>query len=382
MGRREGSLRARGPFLQLDYYFKGERLRPTTHYLATNKAQRAEAERLLATINLEIARGTHNPATYFPDYPKAKKYRRGSHIRIKDALRTWLMDAHKRLAKSTLRDYESGVYHYLIPTFGDLYLSELDPALLRQFIAGLTISNQRINNVLIPLRCVCDNAFADELIDRNPFERIRGLPREDSEVDPFTRSEVESILRVCEGQVLNILTFGFFTGLRTSELIGLRWKDVSSDNTSIYVRHTRTRTETRNRTKTSAGVRQVKLLPHAKSALKRQQAFTIGKDYVFDNPRTGEPWKHDGPLRKTAWIPALVRAGTRYRKPYAMRHTYASMLLSAGESPMWVAQQMGHKDWGMIRKVYGRWIPDSAEAAGEKIARLWSQDGPKTVLSG
>lgn len=293
-----------------------------------------------------------------------------------------MQQARKRLARSTLRDYESGIYHHLIPAFGELRLSDLDAARIRQFISGLAISNQRINNVLIPLRGICDDAFADELIDRNPFERIGGLPREDKEVDPFTREEIEAILNACEGQVLNLLTFGFFTGLRTSELIALRWKDVSSDSASIYVHHTRTRVETRDRTKTSAGVRQVKLLPHARTALQRQRAFTHGQDYVFANPRTGEPWKHDGPVRKTAWIPALVRAGVRYRKPYAMRHTYASLLLSAGESPMWVAQQMGHKDWGMIRKVYGRWIPDAAEAAGEKIARLWSQDGQPTALSG
>lgn len=39
--------------------------------------------------------------------------------------------------------------------------------------------------------------------------------------------------------------------------------------------------------------------------------------------------------------------------------SFASMLLSRGENPLWVAQQMGHEDWSMIIKVYGRWIPQS-----------------------
>ncbi|WP_231990347.1 hypothetical protein [Nitrosomonas ureae] len=47
----------------------------------------------------------------------------------------------------------------------------------------------------------------------------------------------------------------------------------------------------------------------------------------------------------------------KYRTPYQTRHTFASMMLSSGEHYMWVAHQMGHKDWGMIIKVYGRWIP-------------------------
>jgi len=73
--------------------------------------------------------------------------------------------------------------------------------------------------------------------------------------------------------------------------------------------------------------------------------------------RTGEPWKNDQAIRKIIWMPALNRAGLKYRNPYQTRHIFASTLLSRGENPLWVAQQMGHKDWGQIRKVYGRWIP-------------------------
>ncbi|MNL56650.1 hypothetical protein D3C87_1801600 [compost metagenome] len=49
-----------------------------------------------------------------------------------------------------------------------------------------------------------------------------------------------------------------------------------------------------------------------------------------------------------------------------MRHTFASMMLSAGEHPMWVAQQMGHKDWAMIIRVYGKWMPSADPRAGSK----------------
>jgi integrase len=68
------------------------------------------------------------------------------------------------------------------------------------------------------------------------------------------------------------------------------------------------------------------------------------------------------------------RAGVRYRNPYQTRHTCASTLLSAGENPMWVAQQMGHADWAMIRKVYGRWIPEVDPGTGEKIAARIDRD--------
>lgn len=53
------------------------------------------------------------------------------------------------------------------------------------------------------------------------------------------------------------------------------------------------------------------------------------------------------------WQSVLRKAGVRYRNFYQTRHTYASLLLSAGENPMGMASQMGHADWGMIRKGSG-----------------------------
>lgn len=51
--------------------------------------------------------------------------------------------------------------------------------------------------------------------------------------------------------------------------------------------------------------------------------------------------------------------------------TYASTLLSAGKNPVWVASTMGHKNWAMIIKAHGRWIPSVAPDAGHKVVALW-----------
>lgn len=124
-------------------------------------------------------------------------------------------------------------------------------------------------------------------------------------------------------------------------------------------------------TKTAAGRRSVKLLRPALEALTAQKAHTFLADAeVFQNPRTLERWAGDQPIRKTMWHPAMKKAGVRYRRPYQTRHTYASMMLSAGEHPMWVAKQMGHSDWTMIARVYGRWIPTAEDDSGRR-AENW-----------
>lgn len=97
------------------------------------------------------------------------------------------------------------------------------------------------------------------------------------------------------------------------------------------------------------------LQPQAREALLSQQTYTSKNgEIVFHDSRTGEPWKNDQAIRKIIWMSALKKAGLKCRNPYQTHHTFASTLLSRGENPLWVAQQMGHKDWGQIRKVYGR----------------------------
>jgi hypothetical protein len=106
--------------------------------------------------------------------------------------------------------------------------------------------------------------------------------------------------------------------------------------------------------------------------LEAQKQFTYEANRtIFENPRTGARWSGDLVVRG-AWKRAVSAAGVRYRRPYQTRHTYASMMLTAGESPMWVAQQMGHKDWTMIARVYGRWIKDAMPLAGAKAVKMFA----------
>jgi len=73
-----------------------------------------------------------------------------------------------------------------------------------------------------------------------------------------------------------------------------------------------------------------------------------------------------------------IKNGELTYTPYQTRHTYASTMLSLGENPAWIASQMGHADWGMIRKRYARWIPQIDSSAGEKVMKHlvtnWSQN--------
>lgn len=163
--------------------------------------------------------------------------------------------------------------------------------------------------------------------------------------------------------------------MRTSELVALDWGDIDWIRNEVHVSRAMTQDAKGKAevTKTISGKRSIKLLGPALDALTAQKTFTfLAGLEVFQNPRTSERWTGDQPIRKTLWTHALKKAGVRYRRPYQTRHTYASMMLSAGEHPMWVSKQMGHGDWTMIARVYGRWMPNADIYAGAKAERLWA----------
>lgn len=382
MGRGQGGVRARGQSIVLDFYYQGMRCRETVK-LEPTKANVLHVERWKGQILREIALGLFDYAKHFPESTLARRFSKTTRKTVSQALDEFLQAGRRTLEASTWRNYRSAVEHHLKPAFGRILLQDLTTANIKAWIGGLEsrISNKRINNVLIPLRSIFDDAFGDELIDRNPTARIKNLTVRQEDPEPFTPAERSAILKELPDQAANLVEFALWTGLRTSELIALEWGDIDWGLGVVRVRRAWVE-KAAKQTKTTSGMRDVMLLPAAVDALQRQKSFTfLAGGRVFHNPRTNTPWETDAQIRKTAWTPALRRAGVAYRNPYQTRHTYASTLLTAGEDPMWVAQQMGHKDWGMIRKRYGRWIPEVDNSAGSKVMALWSQVGHKVVVS-
>lgn len=85
--------------------------------------------------------------------------------------------------------------------------------------------------------------------------------------------------------------------------------------------------------------------------------------------------KHGQAINLYATVPGcqlLKRAGLRYRNPYQTRHSYASILLTAGEDSAWISTQMGHADLGIIFRVYAKWIKSKGDKAGEKAVTMFA----------
>ena len=67
------------------------------------------------------------------------------------------------------------------------------------------------------------------------------------------------------------------------------------------------------------------------------------------------------------WEPVLKRLGVRYRPPYLMGHTFATLAISAGENINWVARMLGHKSPVVTLEKYNRFVPNLTRTDGKAL---------------
>ena len=249
------------------------------------------------------------------------------------------------------------------------------------------MSQKTIGNKLSPLRHCYQFAVDVDGFNNNPFALHPKNPKpkryesedvdliEEDNIDPFSKEEIQAILAACKfKQHRNLILFGFNTGMRISELMGLEWKQIDFIKKELKVDRKRTTgAKKATKPKTAASRRDVDLNSLAMSAINSQKQFTYleGKE-VFHNPRQMRRWDSDAEIRQRMWGTILKRAGVRYRPPGQMRHTWASTALSTGEDSYYVAARMGHTNPEFTMRVYQRFIETVQIDSGSKLEAYFS----------
>lgn len=367
--------------ITIDFIYRGIRCRETFK-LSPTAANLKRVSQHRAVILEAIAHGTFNYSVTFPQSKNRFKFAerpQSAGLLIEDYLERWIAGKKKQLKSSTWDGYNKIVTMLNASDIGRVLLPELKRSHVRAWCNQQECGNKWLANVQSVLRSALQDALDDDLLETNPlngwkYENADAIKPQD-DVDPFTTDERESILNACrDPQHRNLFEFAFWTGLRTSELIALTWEDIDWRRGEARISKARTQAaEEAETTKTRAGIRDVKLLAPALAALKRQKAITfLEGGVIFRDPRNGQPWTGDEPIRQGPWKTALKKAGIRYRRPYQTRHTYASMMLTAGEPLGWVANQMGHRDLSMLARIYARWIKSATPDVGNKAVAMFS----------
>lgn len=389
MGYRKPGVEKRPSSIRLRFTWEGRARWPTLMLngvpMPPTPANLRYAERLAAEIGERIRLGTFSFAEYFPAGGDS-----GEELTVARQLDGWL--ATERVEASTRAGYESAIKFWKTAIVEGLALGArpLRATKHSHILAALAtkpkLSGKTVNNYVSVGRKAIALAVRDGAIADNPFDGVERAAWQKDPPDPFTPDEREAIIdwmhRKAPAPVANLVQFWFWTGLRTSEIAGLRWPSVDLRSGAFEVHEALVRGAAKERTKTARS-RMVLLSPEARAALERQAAHTrLANEHVFLDPRYGTPWTEERAFRRSFWTPCLKQLGIRYRRPYQMRHTYATAMLMAPQgmmNPAFCARQLGHSV-KVFLDTYSRWIDGVADAA--EMAKLSAPSSPAVTRSG
>lgn len=267
------------------------------------------------------------------------------------------LEAHRTDRRENTHHEYLGIFKQrVIPVFGFMPLSKIVQTDLLAWQGQLKdsgISPKRVHNIRMVFQGIMNDAAADGLIPKSPFHGMRGVKQKSADVYPFTLDEAKYIIENAEGWYRNFLTLAFFTGMRTGEMMALRWTDINFVSNKIRIERS-VRAGITSDPKTSSSIRTIDMLPPVAKALRDQFKETgLKGEAIFVNTH-GESFSDAGSIRKTYWNPLIKRLKLTARDQYQTRHTFATMMISRGEDILWVSKMLGHKDASITLKFYAK----------------------------
>jgi integrase len=348
-----------------------------------NFDRKRDADAYHATVAVDVRRGLHVPDS--------------QSILVAEAARLWL-ESTSRLERSTRAQYRQHVDLHIAPLLGAVKLSQLTVPMVRAFEDKLAAdrSPAMVRKILTSLGSILADAQERGLVAQNVVRGLRsGRRGKDANrrrngklkvgVDIPTPDEIRAIIAQLDQNARwrPLLLTAIFTGLRASELRGLRWSDVNLKRGELHVRQRADRYNKIGLPKSDAGERAVPLAPMSINALRAWKlACPKGDlDLVFPNGKGAvEDYSN---IIKRGLRPIEIAAGVvtkagkaKYPGLHALRHFYASWCINRRidgglELPLKVVQaRLGHTSIQMTADRYGHLFPstdDGAElAAAEK----------------
>jgi integrase len=274
---------------------------------------------------------------------------------------------------ATILCYRTVFKCHLLPEFGPRELGTIRRSdIADHFDAmrskGTTV--QTINRTLRAMKAVLFFALERELVERNVMQRFRpfegGKGERHVSRGAFSESEIQAIMGASRPQDRVLIGLLCFTGLRPGEAYALDWSAVDLEAGCLRVlRSWDHRGSKFVEPKTAAGVRVVPLSGWLVSELGAHKARAGGTGLVFGNAN-GKPM-NPANVRRDIWIPLKKRAGVRSLDLYSLRHTFASLGRTAGESAFNVSRMMGHSRSTLVDQVYAHSMQSGMASVAENV---------------
>jgi len=297
------------------------------------------------------------------------------------------------MASSTRERYEGVIRNYLYPAFANSCLRDLTTLEIQRYFSGTTLSTlgqESKDKIRDVLSSILRSTVGYGLLVKNPVEGVR-LPtskRGKRKAKPhITPEQFEQLVNEIPEPYSTMVFVAVYTGLRVSELIGLRWEDVHADSITIDERYCRgdwgePKSDCSNATigvdgsviERIEGLKSLTVIVRAGRAKRRYKAVKSAhpKDLVFQSVKDGKPMRDNNVLVRFI-KPAARKLGIEFVNWRSLRTSYATWLIEAGANPKDVQGQMRHSRIATTMDIYAQFVPESQQRAISKMSAMVQQ---------
>ncbi|MFZ1187768.1 MAG: tyrosine-type recombinase/integrase [Pseudolabrys sp.] len=342
--------------------------------------RKKDADDCHAAIKVDVGKGVHTAHS--------------KSLSIAQAAENWIkyVELEKR-ERTTVVQYRNHVDNHINPRLGRERLAKLTTPRIQAFRDELlaALSRAQAKKVLTSLKSLLKDAQRRGHVAQNVAVSVsikrdnRDKARLKVGVDIPTPDEIKRIIHAATGRMRRLLIVAIFTGLRSSELRGLRWDDVDLEAKELHVRQRADRYNEMGKPKSEAGERVIPLGPMVVNTLREWRLACPRGELGLALPNAmGKIWNHAGIVR--AMCRTMVAAGVvdaegeaKYTGLHSLRHFYASWCINRKadgglELPAKSVQaRMGHSSIVITMDTYGHLFPntdDGSELAEAEKALL------------
>ncbi|MCD5401646.1 site-specific integrase [candidate division NPL-UPA2 bacterium] len=309
---------------------------------------------------------------------------------VADILNTWIGEAKIKgeIRHNTLERYEAIIRNHLIPNFGSIKLNKLEPQHIRKYYilaaesgnlvkAKKQLSTSTITQHHVVLKNALDIAVTDKIISHNPAQGLRPKYKATCfSKTPLTATDLNKLLERIKDSVIFLPTYiAAHTGMRLSEVLGLKWADINTKDNYIQIRQAlhwkKDGTWYLDKPKSRKSSRVIDI---------EKEDITVLENYRVEQLQTpSEAFglvcvKTDGSPMKTSTVASRFRrfAGLLGLNAsfHTLRHTHATLLLGAGIPIPIVSERLGHDKSAFTMDRYIHFLPSMQKEASKTFKDL------------
>jgi integrase len=293
-----------------------------------------------------------------------------SHYRLKELVG----ENQGRKAFSTRAGYECYLKVWILPRWEDHRLDQVKSVAVEEWLDSIRRAKGTKAKIRNLMSSLFTHAMRYEWADRNPIKLVRQSAKRERIPDVLELGEIQLLLSKLGVRERTLALLDAGTGLRVSELLALRWRDVDFENLELNV----TRSiwhQVIGDCKTEASAKPVPLDTYMAEDLlrwRRQSAYPMPDDYIFasETMRGKQPYWPDN-LMKRHIRPVAKAIGIHKRIGWhTFRHTFGTLLKANGEDVKTVQELLRHANSRITLEVYTQATTSNKRAAQSKVVRM------------